>query len=63
MESLKIFRLFWGDNRVFSAGGMGGVPPPLAKSLVIPPQSPFVDSSTKGSFPPTLINNFHVITQ
>ena len=43
MEGLKSFTLFLGGggvggvggNKVFFTGGMGGVPPPLAKNLLI----------------------------
>ena len=38
MGGLKIFRLFWGDNGVFSTGGMGRVSAPLTKNLLSPRQ-------------------------
>ena len=38
MGGLKIFRLFWGDNRVFSTKGMGRVSAPLTKNLLSPCQ-------------------------
>lgn len=38
MEGFKVFHTFGGDNRVFSTGGIEGVPPPLAKHLLFLPQ-------------------------
>ena len=38
MEGFKVFHTFGGDNRIFSTGGIEGVPPPLAKNLLFLPQ-------------------------
>ena len=50
LEFSPFFFFWWGGgggNSVFSTGGMGGVCPPLAKNLLIPPPKekvPLVDS-------------------
>ena len=36
-KNFSQFFFFWGGSRVFSIGGDGGVPLPLAKNLLIPP--------------------------
>ena len=38
-EKFKIFHTFGGNKRLFSTGEMGGVPPSLAKNLLVLPPS------------------------
>ena len=52
MGGLKIFRLFWGDSRVFSAGGMGRVSAPLIKNLLSPCQPVKIPPSRQKVHPP-----------
>ena len=60
-EGFKIFHMFAKGQQGLSTGRMEGVPPPLAKTLLIRLLSSKVPP-TKGSLPP-LNNNFQVITQ
>lgn len=65
MERLKFFTFFWWTQQGFFYWGMGEIPPPLDKKLLIsstPGKVPPVDSPHQ-RFSPPLNDNFHVISQ